>query len=84
MGVASLLPTFLHSRKWSFLALFHNTEQRDKTDYNPAIIRTAASPNFDPCGMPGHDRPVGQKWLKNVRRHLWTIPYLIIRIQENV
>ena len=37
MGVALLLPTFLPSWKWSFLAIFHNTELRDRADKNPAF-----------------------------------------------
>ena len=37
MGVALLLPTFPPSWKWSYLAIFQNTEPRDRTDKNPAF-----------------------------------------------
>ena len=30
-------PTFLPSWTWPFLAIFNNTETRDRTDYNPAF-----------------------------------------------
>ena len=37
MGVALLLPTFLPSWKWPFLAIFFNTEARDRTDKTPTF-----------------------------------------------
>ena len=38
VGVALLLSTFSHSLTWLFLAIFHNTEPRDRTDKNHDFI----------------------------------------------
>ena len=37
VGVSLLLPTFPPSRKWPFLAIFHNTDSRNRTDFNHAF-----------------------------------------------